>query len=130
MAAYVLDTHALAWSVLEPVRLGQRARRVLGVAAPGEIIIPSAVIIELGRLIDEDKINLQGRLPSAVFGPALDYHGVAPTTLDAAIKARHLDLPHADPFDRLIVAEALVRRVPLITKDGNITDSGLVPIIW
>lgn len=36
----------------------------------------------------------------------------------------------ADPFDRLIVAEALVLRVPLITKDSNITDSGVVRVVW
>jgi hypothetical protein len=33
--------------------------------------------------------------------------------------------PYPDPFDRLIVAEALVPGVPLITKDGNITDSAV-----
>ena len=32
--------------------------------------------------------------------------------------------------DRLIVAEALVLGVPLITKDGNITDSGVIRVVW
>ena len=46
------------------------------------------------------------------------------------MKAPVLALPHADPFDRLIVAEAIVLGVPLITKDGNITDSGVVRVVW
>ena len=41
-----------------------------------------------------------------------------------------LALPHPDPYGRLIVAEALVLGVPLITKDGNITDSGIVRVVW
>ena len=46
------------------------------------------------------------------------------------LEAPFLALPHADPFDRLFVAEAIVLGVPLITKDGIITDSGVVRVIW
>ena len=92
---YVLDTHALIWSVLSPERLGSKARR-----------------------------------PSDVFSGALAYNAVLPTSLDAAIKAPVLGLPHPDHYDRLIVAEALTLGVPLITKDGNITDSGVVRVVW
>ncbi len=127
---YVLDTHALVWSVLSPDRLGLKALRVIESAGPGELAITSATIIELGRLIDADKIDLNSRRPSDIFGDALAYNVVVPTSLEAAIKAPVLGLPHADPYDRLIVAEALVLGVPLITKDGTITDSRLVRVIW
>jgi PIN domain nuclease of toxin-antitoxin system len=116
--------------MLEPDRLGAKARKAIATAAPGEIGIPSAVIHELGRLITDDDIELGGRRPSDVFGPTMDFHGVRPTSLEAALKAPVLALPHGDPFDRLIVAEALVLGVPLITRDGNITDSGIVRVIW
>ncbi|MBC8010820.1 MAG: hypothetical protein H7067_12080 [Burkholderiales bacterium] len=53
-----------------------------------------------------------------------------PASLEAAIAAPVLPLPHGDPFDRLTVAEALALRVPLITKDGSITDSGVVRVVW
>jgi len=46
------------------------------------------------------------------------------------VKAPFLDLPHADPLDRLIVTKAIVLGVPLITKDGSITDSGVVRVVW
>ncbi len=126
---WLLDTHTLWWAVTEPRRLGLRVRHVLEVAAAGEIGIPSVVIVELGRLIDAGDLNLDIR-PSDMFTPFLARHPVLPTSLDAAIKAPRLNLPHGDPFDRLIVAEAIVRRVPLLTKDANIADSGLVSVIW
>ncbi len=127
---YVLDTHALVWSVLSPERLGPNALRVMESAGPGELAITSASIMELGRLIDADKIDLNSRRPSDVFEEALAYNTVIPVSLEAAIKAPVLGLPHFDPYDRLIVAEALVLGVPLISKDGNITDSGLVRVVW
>jgi len=127
---YVLDTHALVWAVLSRDQLGSKATRIIEQARPGELAITSASIIELGRLIYADKIDLNGRRPSDVFKGALAYNVVLPAALEAALKAPVLDLPHSDPFDRLIVAEALVLGVPLITKDGNITDSGVVRVVW
>ncbi len=127
---YVLDTHALAWSVLSPEKLGSKAAQVIESAGPGELAIPSAAVIEMGRLINEGKIDLGARRPSAVFEKALAYNPVIPTSFEAALKAPVLGLPHSDPFDRLIVAEALALGVPLVTKDGNITDSGIVRVIW
>lgn len=128
---YVLDTHTVVWSAMgEFDRLGPKARKVIESAGPGELSIPSAAIMELGRLIDSGKIDLGVRRPSAVFEEALTYNTVLPTSLEAALKAPVLALPHPDPYDRLIVAEALVLGVPLITKDGNITDSGIVRVIW
>ena len=127
---YVLDTHALVWSVLSPERLGANALRIMESAGPGELAITSASIMELGRLIDADKIDLNSRRPSDVFEDALAYNTVIPVGLEAAIKAPVLGLPHFDPYDRLIVAEAIVLGVPLITKDGNLTDSGLVRVVW
>jgi len=46
------------------------------------------------------------------------------------MKAPVLAPPHADPFHRLIVAGAIVFGVPLTTRDGNITDSGVVRVVW
>ena len=80
-------------------------------------------------MIEEGIVIVSGR-PGDWFAPAFRRFPVIPATLAAAIKAPVLALPHSDPFDRLIVAEALVLGVPLITKDGNITDSEVVSVVW
>jgi PIN domain nuclease of toxin-antitoxin system len=127
---YLLDTHALAWAVLAPEKLGGKARRAILESRKGDIAVSSASIMELGRLIDAGEFDFGARRPSDVFGVAFDFYTVLPTSLEAAISAPVLRLPHSDPFDRLIVAEARVLGVPLVTKDGNITDSGIVRVVW
>lgn len=125
----VLDTHAFIWAAQDPDRLGRNARRLIDSAVSGEWVVTSHSVVELGRLIDAGTIQVDGR-PSDWFAPVFKRFPVLPASLNAAIAAPVLRLPHGDPFDRLIVAEALALRVPLITKDGNITDSGLVRVIW
>jgi PIN domain nuclease of toxin-antitoxin system len=41
-----------------------------------------------------------------------------------------LALPHGDQFDRITAATAKVHRLPLITKDANLADAGLVSTYW
>ena len=127
---YLLDTHSLVFAAYQPERLGAKARRAIESAAKGELAFSAATMIELGRLIDEDQIDLHGRKAEEVFATAFAHVHQVPVSLSAAIKAPVLGLPHADPFDRLIVATALDLGVPLITKDGNITDSGVVRVVW
>jgi PIN domain nuclease of toxin-antitoxin system len=55
---------------------------------------------------------------------------VLPITLDIAIAAPQLALPHGDQFDRVITATAKIHRLPLITKDSNISSSSVVTTIW
>lgn len=126
---YLLDTHALVFAAQNEGALGAKSRHLLKTAAGGEIVTPSHAIVELGRLIEEGRVTTPGR-PADWFAPALARFPVIPASLEAAIAAPVLGLPHSDPYDRLIVAEALHRGLILITKDGNITDSGLVRIIW
>ena len=126
---YLLDTHAFIWELQNPDKLGRKARQIIESAADGEIALTSHSIVELGRLIEEGIVIVSGR-PGDWFAPAFRRFPVIPATLAAAIKAPVLALPHSDPFDRLIVAEALVLGVPLITKDGNITDSEVVSVVW
>lgn len=109
----VLDTHAFIWAAQDPDRFGRAARRLIDSAAPGEWVVTSHSVVELGRLIDAGTIEVDGR-PSDWFAPIFRRFPVLPASLNAAIAAPVLRLPHADPFDRLIVAEALVLRVPLL----------------
>jgi PIN domain nuclease of toxin-antitoxin system len=70
------------------------------------------------------------RSPANVLGALLHYVSILPITLEIALTAPALALPHGDQFDRIITATAKVYRLPLITKDANITGSGLASIHW
>ena len=126
---YLLDTHAFVFAAVALPKLGAKARHLVENAGAGEIAITPDVITELGRLLHLDKLKLDGD-PMKLFAAAIGRFPQVPMTLAAALKAPALALPHSDPHDRNIVASALDLGVPLITKDGNITDSGIVATIW
>lgn len=126
---YLLDTHAFLWAATEDERLGPEAARVLAVTPYEQLAISDVTLQETGLLMQAGKISFKGS-PAAVLGQLLDYVTVLPITLPIAIAAPALRLPHGDQFDRIITATARVHKVILITKDANITDSGLVPILW
>ena len=64
-----------------------------------------------------------------MLGKVLNYVSVLPITLEIAVAAPALALPHGDQFDRIIAATAKIHRLPLITKDANTTDAGVVETV-
>jgi PIN domain nuclease of toxin-antitoxin system len=126
---YLLDTHAVVFLALQPEKLGAKAKKLITQAKPGELGISPVSIAEIGQLLHDDVFESDGK-PSEIFGPVLTALVQVPLSLEAALKAPTLRLPHGDPADRLIVATALDLGVPLITKDGNITDADLVLVVW
>jgi PIN domain nuclease of toxin-antitoxin system len=79
--------------------------------------------------VHADKIVFTGS-PKTVLGALLNYVTVLPISLEIALAAPELALPHGDQFDRIITATAKVHRLPLITRDANITDAGVIDTLW
>ncbi len=94
-----------------------------------QLAIADVTLQEIGLLLHSGRISFKGS-PSSVLGNLLNYVTVLPITLDIAIAAPGLALPHGVQFDRVITATAKVYRLPLITKDASITDSAIVSTIW
>ncbi len=120
----LLDTHAVLWWQADDRRLPPAARRAIAVAdivwvsaASGwEVAIKAA----LGRLrIDE---------PFAVTVAADDFTEL-PVTLAHAARLQALPSHHADPFDRMLVAQAMVEGATLVTRDSALGAYG-VPVLW
>lgn len=125
-----IDTHALAWHVGRPTRLGKQAKRLLRAADRGdvEILVPAILVVEMTLLREGGR-----DVPTATQLEAV-------LAIQPAFRLLPLDLAQgrefealasiADPFDRMIVAAARVAATPLITADMAIQDSGLVETIW
>ena len=120
----LLDTHAVLWWQGDDRRLPPAARRAIAVAdivwvsaASGwEVAIKSA----LGRLrVDE---------PFAITVAADDFTEL-PVTLAHAARLQSLPTRHADPFDRMLVAQAMVEGATLVTRDSALGAYG-VPVLW
>lgn len=115
----LLDTHILLWAAVDVTRLSSRARRLLN-APDTELLFSVASIWEvaiktsLGRAdFDVDSVTLRRGL---LEGGYMEL----PITGEHVITAGALPALHGDPFDRILIAQALVEGVPLVTSDRRI----------
>lgn len=122
----LLDTHALLWSLGSPDRLPTRVAKALrdpsnsvyvSAASAWEIAIKAA----LGKL-KGDVDEIIGAIAEVGFDEL-------PVTLAHARRVRKLPAHHRDPFDRMLVAQALEEGLALVTHDGAL-DAYRVPIEW
>jgi PIN domain nuclease of toxin-antitoxin system len=130
---FVTDTHALVHHVTgRRKRLGRRARNIFDRVKHGRdtLLVPFSVLEEVMLLSELGKIRIH--LPFRDFVVSL---GQA-DNFDVGINDTAVLLEAAtftsirDPYDRMIIAQARVAGLPLITGDGKIQESGLVRTVW
>lgn len=126
---YLLDTHAFLWAATDEDRLGAEAARILAVTPYEQLAISDVTLQETGLLWHFGKISFSGS-PERVLGQLLEHVQVLPISLPIALLAPSLSLPHGDQFDRIITATAKVHKLTLVTRDANITDSGIAATVW
>lgn len=111
----LLDTHALVYALARPEALGEETRAVL-VDPAHEVYFSAASIWEI-----EIKAAL-GKLerPSADVAVEARAQGFTELviTSEHAVRAARLPLHHRDPFDRMLVAQALEEGLSLVTDDA------------
>lgn len=130
--AAVTDTHPLLFHAASGGRLSRRAAAFFNRCEKCEAIIyvPAAVIWECGLLFRVNRIDLRRSL-RAFFddlfsNPAYQPIDVSPDQVYVADEIRF----NRDPFDALIVAAARTVGLPLITRDEEIRQSGVIKVIW
>lgn len=126
---YLLDTHVLLWATLDDDRLSPEVARILATTPYDQLAISDISLQEVGLLAHADKIKSTGSHLAAL-RHMLEYVTVLPITLEIGLLAPTLPLPHGDQFDHVIAATAKLHKLTLITKDANITDSGVVNTLW
>lgn len=133
MSIYATDTHPLIWYASRTYRsLSHRALRAFEQADNGEafILVPAPVLWEVSILDKVGHITLRKRfeqwLKELLQKPCYEQ---IPLDADIISEARSYSF-NEDIFDAAIVATAKLRDVPLITRDGAITDAGVVEIYW
>jgi PIN domain nuclease of toxin-antitoxin system len=130
--AAVTDTHPLIFHAAGGRALGDRAARLFARCEAREAIIyvPAVVVWECSLLARAGRIHLR-RSVREFFEDLFSNPAYQPLDLTPEqVFAADLLLFARDPFDALIVSAAQSLRVPLITRDGAIRDSGAVAIVW
>lgn len=125
----LLDTHALLWFVLEDPRLSIDSQSVI-TNPNNQILVSIASLWEIAIKISIGKYQLSDPFES-FWLEQLKLNRF--TLLNVAIQhtARIITLPfhHRDPFDRLIIAQALVERIPIVSVD-DVFDLYGVSRVW
>jgi PIN domain nuclease of toxin-antitoxin system len=119
---YLLDTHALIWAVAEPSRLAPAVRSLI---EHQKYAMSVASLWEL--------LNKKTKRDAPVRDPAEWWrrYVVEPKTPVIPIRASHvlylerLPLHHKDPYDRILMAQSVVEKMPLVTADEEIRKYGI-----
>ena len=114
----LLDTHAWLWWNQDSPELSRPARRAIANPA-NECWLSMASAWEMALKISSGKLRLEGDLEH--FLPArMAENGFAFLPIDVRHVARTLSLPphHRDPFDRLLIAQALVEGLAMVSADS------------
>lgn len=121
MTAILIDTHILAWSLVDPDVIPQKARALLESGAM--VYVPPCSLHEIALKVRKGAWDAMaphaGRLDALC---AVQGFHPAPYTFRMGILAGSLDWEHRDPFDRMIAATAIEMGIPLISIDPAFDD--------
>ena len=123
----LLDTAILIYAVESPERLSKRATAVL--RNPANILELSSVSLsEIAIKATAGKLKLS----AAILRQALHDLSIRVLPYSAEHGYRLFDVPrhHGDPFDRQIIAQALVEEIPIVTSDEKFGLFKGVKIVW
>lgn len=130
----MIDTQIVVWSLLTPDRLSATARQALDTASRVHASAASLYEIEYKRGIETKRgrrsllHDLPLDLPDHLAALGLTFLDITPTI---AFMAAQLEIDHGDPWDRIILAQAMALGVPLISSDTRLRNqTDTTPVIW
>ena len=125
----LLDTHAFLWWIADSARLSGAARRTIGDES-NTIFVSAASAWEIttkhriGKLAQAEAVALD--LTGSIAGQGFEELAI---TVDDATRAGRLPGLHRDPFDRVLIAQALARDLTVVSAD-KVFDGYGVHRLW
>jgi len=124
----LLDTHALIWFGENDGQLSIKAKEAI--EAPENIKYVSVVSLwEIAIKTSLGKLELNkplAQITRDIEASDVVLLGISPAQ---TLRVENLPLHHRDPFDRMLIAQALTEGLGIVTRDPHFTDYG-VPIVW
>ena len=112
----LLDTHVLLWALSEPEQLDMDARAAV-VDRRNEVFVSAASGWEIALKRALGKLRAPPELESVLLSEGFEPLAV---TFRHAEEAGELPVHHRDPFDRMLVAQARIEGLVLVTRDAHI----------
>jgi PIN domain nuclease of toxin-antitoxin system len=125
----LLDTHTFLWWITDDPQLSARARAIIG-DADEELFLSAASGWEIAIKARLGKLRLPGdQLGYLAEQLRLNAVDALPVRMIHAFHVANLPDHHRDPFDRMLVAQCQLERLPILTADPQIGKYD-VEVIW
>ena len=121
----LLDTHAALWWLADDARVGRDSERELS-DDTNRVLLSAAVIWEVAIKRSLGKLQAPADLAQTLLGAGAQ---PLPVTLDHAAAVEALPWHHRDPFDRILVSQALTEGAAIVSQDERLRPYG-VSLVW
>jgi PIN domain nuclease of toxin-antitoxin system len=130
---YLLDTHIIIWTFFETQKLSAAIKTILS-NKENDIYVSAVNFWEISIKINTGKISLGKISPGALPGICLEngFNLIELSSQEASTYHQLTAQYHKDPFDRMLIWQAISNRYTLISDDDNIqnyTSEGL-KVVW
>jgi PIN domain nuclease of toxin-antitoxin system len=119
MSAYLLDAHSFLWSAFDPEKLSRPVRAELANCS-NPVYVSSVTLWEISLKAGIGKLTLTHCLPDELpeIADRMGYLSLPLEPHEAASFHRLPRYTHKDPFDRMMIWQAIQRKLNLISKDS------------
>jgi PIN domain nuclease of toxin-antitoxin system len=125
---YLFDTHVFIWYAVGDERLSPRAKDLI--ESRHERFISMASIWEMAIKVNIGHLEFREPFDKIIANQfRINSYKLLNLKLQHLFKFSGLPLHHRDPFDRLIISQALVEDIPIVSVDEKFNDYG-VDTIW
>jgi PIN domain nuclease of toxin-antitoxin system len=131
MNTYLIDSHVWLWAASDPHKLSSKATRILR-DPDCKLALSLASVWEIAIKVSKGKLSLSStdNIDRVVLNVNADL-GVSllSITLEHIHRTHELPWLHKDPFDRMLIAQAISLNIPIITADPHF-NSYPIEAIW
>ncbi len=125
----LLDTHSFLWYIEDDDRLSQRAEQMIS-NIDNEVLLSIGSLWEIAIKYGLGKLRLSRTfsefIPEQLLINQID---VLPISLPHLTTYTELPFHHRDPFDRLIIAQAMAENIPVVSRDRPLQEYP-IDVIW
>jgi PIN domain nuclease of toxin-antitoxin system len=126
---YLLDTHTFLWFLEGNNTLSSKARIIIE-DANNTIYVSIASIWEIAIKISISKLKLIVNLEEVKTEIVKNNFEILPLDFEHIIELTNLEQIHKDPFDRIIISQAISEKCTIVSKDSNFVFYNNVNVLW
>lgn len=128
MMDVLVDTHAVIWFITDDKKLPLNTKKILE-DKDNKCFVSLATFWEIAIKYSLERLDLNASLEK-IFQIIEDTEfELLPVTIAHVLKNSKLEFHHQDPFDRIIIAQAMIENLSVVSKDGQFKKYG-IPLIW